>query len=83
MKIHLPPIASFAAICLFFLLGSVAPALALGGGGGSISHNLGDGWWHHKHHRHHAPELDPGALGDGIVLAVGSILVLIERRRQR
>lgn len=76
MKKGLPLCLSFAATCLL-VLALAGPAQALGGG---------QGWrWHHKpwHRHHHAPELDPSLLGNGLILIGGSILVLVERRRRR
>lgn len=35
------------------------------------------------HPHHHAPEIDPGSLGSGLALLVGSVLLVVERYRRR
>ena len=37
----------------------------------------------YPHHHHHAPEIDPGSLGSGMALLVGSVLLVVERYRRR
>lgn len=80
MKSRLPLRLSFVGACLL--------TLALAGPAHAFGRN-GYRWWHHRHwhykhhwHRHHAPELDPGLLGNGLILLGGSILVLVDRHRR-
>ncbi len=78
---------------LLYALSSAAISLpllfALAGGAFASGHDYdhGHGWGrdhrdHRKGHHHHAPELDPTLISNGLTLLAGSALLLMERKRR-
>ena len=59
--------------------------LSLGPVGVAYAHGHGEGhsWRSHGGYTKHAPEIDPTSLGSGLVLLIGSGLLLLERYRHR
>jgi hypothetical protein len=80
MKLSLSRALFFIGIPLLFL-GPVGVAHAQGHGYG---HEEGHHWRSHgEGYKKHAPEIDPTSLGSGLLLLVGSGLLLLEKYRHR
>jgi hypothetical protein len=80
MKLSLSRPLFFAGMALL-LLGPIGVARAEDHG---VGHHWG--WGSHDHGykgKHHAPEIDANSIGSGLVLLIGSGLLLLEKYRHR
>jgi hypothetical protein len=61
----------------------VSSLLVLALASGAFAYGQGSGQKHSKGHRHHhAAELDPTLISNGLTLLAGSVLLLMERKRR-